>query len=124
MRTLCLYATVTTTADNVVNLIIPKTGRIKSIRWCISFDGPADNARASLELATRATSQFATNDISNVLAATDLLTSLLTSGGGLSGIKNQEWVDYPVAAGERLYLHAAVTGTVSAAVRIFLDVHD
>lgn len=124
MRTLVLFATITATADAIVNLIIPKNGRIKSLRWSGSFDGPADNARCNMELSMRATSQFATNDISNVVGGLDLLQNILTSGGGVSPIKYQEYVDFPVAAGERLYLHASVSGTVSCPLRMFIDIMD
>lgn len=124
MRTIVLYASITTTADAVANLLIPKTGRVKQIRWAGSFDGPADNARANLELSTRSTSQFATNDVQNVLAGLDVVQNILTSGGGAIPLKFSEIMDFPVAAGERIYIHASVAGTVVCAMRIFIDIHD
>lgn len=123
MRTLKLYAAITATANAVANLLIPRNGRIKSIRWAVDIDAPADNASVAVDLNTQTITVLASNDIPSI-AELRALVNLSTSGAYLGAIKAQEFLDYPVAAGDRIYIHAVVAGTVTARITAFIDIDE
>lgn len=122
MRVYKLYATATSTADNVANVLITRNCRIRSIRWHEHVDAPADNAFVAVELSTRPTSQFTTNDSQGDITQRRHSTNLTTSGAFDGGNDHQELLDFPVAAGERIYVHAIVSGTVTWVGACFIDV--
>lgn len=124
MRTYHLYATVSAGAANQANLMIQRSGRIKSVRWAVSVDAPADNAAVELEISTVATLGINTHESPNVIDAVKHLTNMTTSGANAGCINTQRILDFPVAQGERIYLHSAVAGTVSAKTDVLVDVDE
>lgn len=124
VRTYKLTAALTATANNAANVLIARSGRIRCVRWETAFDGPADNAQCNSEISTMASSQLNTNDTPNVIDEFRNTTNLTTSGAFNGGRSKQSVLDYPVAAGERVYLNCTVTGTVSQQTTIFLDIDE
>ena len=124
MRTYKLFATLGASANNNANVLIARTGRIRCIRWEAAFDAPADNASQFAELSTAPMSQLGTNDTPNVIDELRNCTNLTTSGAFNGGRSKQSVVDYPVAAGERVYMHNVAVGSVSQATTCFLDIDE
>lgn len=124
MRTYKLYYAITATTAALASVIIQRSGRIKSVRWETGFDAPADNASCVAEISTASSPQQGTNDTVAEISEIRNTTNLTTSGAFNGGRAKQEFIDYPVAAGERIYLHATVSGTVSQATTVFIDVEE
>lgn len=124
MRTYKIYGNITGTANNVANVLIARTGRIRCIRWEAAFDAPADNASCVAELSTAPSTAAGTNDTPNSIDELRSCTNLTTSGAFNGARSKQSVVDYPVAAGERVYLHATVSGSVGQPTTVFLDVDE
>jgi hypothetical protein len=124
MRTYKLYAAVSTTTGNNANVLIARSGRIRCIRWEVAYDAPADNANLALELSTSAVAQLNVSDTPNVIDEFRACTNLATSGGFNGGRSKQSVLDYPVAAGERLYLNSVVNGTVASQATCFIDIDE
>lgn len=124
MRSYKIYGAAAAAADNVQNVLIAKSGRIKSIRWEVSIDAVADNSVVVLELSSRSTNQIATHDSTGDFSQFRVYASLVTSGFVHNGRSKQELVDIPIAAGERLYLHAGAVTTASYFCTIYVDIQE
>lgn len=124
MRTYKLSATITTTANNVASVLVARSGRIRCIRWEVGYDAPADNSAVNVELSTMASSQLGSNDTPNTIDEFRNTTNLTTSGAFNGGRSKQSVLDYPIAAGERLYLNTTTSGTVSQITTCFVDVDE
>lgn len=123
MRTYKIYGTGAATANNVANILVGKSGRIKSIRWSARVDAVADNSVAVLELSMSPQAQSGTNDTTSEIAEVSIFGNLATSGFVHSSLKAQELVDIPIAQGERVYLHVAIT-TATYYATAFVDVDE
>lgn len=111
-----LYGSVSTDTDAVAQLDIQVDGHIVAMSlevWCSAADGLNDGAEAEVSFAS--TSGFTSNDTKSSLIHAAALQGFLTSGGGpVRGYSNIQGVAIEVAAGERIYLHLNLTGTVTA----------
>lgn len=124
MRSYKLYGSGSAAGDNVQNVLIAKSGRIKSIRWEVSFDAVADNSVLGLELSSRSTSQISTHDSTGDFSQVRSYTNLVTSGIFMGRASKQELVDIPIAAGERLYLHAGLVTTLTYYAAVYVDIQE
>lgn len=122
MRTYKIYGTGAAAADNVTNLLVAKSGRIKSIRWDVAIDQVADNSRCTLELSLRSNSQAVTSDTTGDISVIQAFGNLTTSGTIAGRAAKQELVDIPIAASERIYLHAALITTSTYYATVYIDV--
>lgn len=109
MVSIKLYATGTTTADNVASVICPTTGRLVAVNGVVRVIGSA-TPDVLFQVSAQSTGQFATNDCRNVIAEFGV--------GSDATYYNSNTVSavlpgYPVKAGDKLYLHRSVTGTVT-----------
>ena len=121
MRTYKLYATALT--NSAATVTIQRSGRIKSIRWSITVNDTTDNHTLYSELSTTNVSQYNVNDTLNALDQVNLTNNIGAAGAIESCVQKQCLMDYPVVAGERLYINNQ--GDVSACVvTCFVDVQD
>ena len=110
--------------DAVASYDVQEDGDICSILLDISVTGAdALNDGVRSELSFSSVSGFLSNDTRASLIGAAAYQGFLTSGGGQVG-KNT-FITFapfgiPVAAGERLYLHTAVTGTITLAVSVWV----
>ena len=119
-----MYGNVTGAVDNFTSVLMAKNGRVKSVRWEVSVDATADASRLSLELSTSPTNHLTTNDSIGDFSAAQFFNNLTTSGQSAFSIRKQEFVDYPVAANERLYIHCGIATTATAWLTIYIDVEE
>ena len=120
-----LAATVTATANAIAQITIRRDCRLISCLFSCGFDGPADNARASLSLSVAPTSQILINDGQGTIATLEAITNVSTSGGGQGGINCfVPLPGIPMRQGDILYLHGLVAGTVSAPTTVVLMVDE
>lgn len=122
MRTYKLY-NATVSGNNLANVTIQRSGRIKSVRWAVGVDDSTDNHYCYFELSTQATSQIGTHDTLGVVDQIAWYNNLGAAGQDSSHINEQRMLDFPIAAGERLYLNNS--GNASAVFEtVFVDVAD
>lgn len=124
MRTYKLYGSITATTANLCSVLLAKGGRIKSARWAMTINCVTDNSGIDCELSTASAPQIANNDTLNEIDEIRSFVNFTTSGYGLCAINHQTLLDYPVAAGERLYIHALLTSSAVGAVTCFVDVDE
>lgn len=112
-----MYAAGVVTSDNVASIDIPEDGNIVGIDWTMvpgvgtgTFNGTDD---IRVQLSFLSTSQFAQNDARAVISSVGMGVGALT-GSGLGSVYVNKTIAFhealDVAAGERLYLHAAENG--------------
>lgn len=108
-ETLSLYSA--SSGDAAASLDIANDGLIVAFYWSVDFNAVADNDQIAAEVSFASTNALTANDTKNVVASTRVWNNLVTSGmtaighnWGLSGIAIPAW------AGERMYLHTAITG--------------
>lgn len=113
MLAIKVYASGTTTADSVASFVVPVSGKLVLVTGAINVAGGTLPV-ITFQLATQSTSQWATNDARNVLAEATLASDSTTQIGSanigipLPGIS--------LKAGDKVYLHRLITGTVSASL--------
>lgn len=115
-----------TFADAAQTFIAPRDGKIVGIRWAMTYKPAGDAASARAELSFAAASQFSTNEVNNVISQVEKETETLTSGG--SSADHNEMIHLPIPvpieAGEKIYLHAAVSGAAAGRIRVQLFIAD
>lgn len=122
MRTYKLYAALSN-SDNIANVDIVRSGRIRSIRYAARGDFDADAESVDLELSTQATNQLTTNDSIGDIDAVRARLSLTGGTESFIAMNYQRTVDFPVAANERVYLHCALAGATGA-VTVYIDIEE
>ena len=119
-----LYASFSSTGDDVAHLDIPRAGHIVAVQMVLIASGTvANDDRIRVELSFASASQLTQNDPNGVLAEVSTQNSLTTSGGAqnsnsvvIPGIR------YPVRSQDRLYLNAVVNGTITAIVAAYIHI--
>jgi len=113
-----LYGTGTASANAIATLDIQEDGEICSVLMDLGVNGAnALDEGAQCELSFSSIGAMTTNDTRASLLGLTWYQEFLTSGGGPSG--RNVFITFaphgiPVAAGERLYLHLLVAGTLTA----------
>jgi hypothetical protein len=108
-----VYATGTTTADSVASFIVPLSGKLVLITGAILIAGTV-LPTSKLQFASQSTSQWALNDSRNIITecclAADSTSQIASTNIGLPipGLS--------LKAGDKVYLHRQVSGTISSCV--------
>ena len=107
-----LYGTGTTSASAVASLDIRRDGFIVAVLGTLTITAAdALNDGFTVEASFASTSGIGSNDTSASFFAMTQAQGFLTSGGGPAGVNlSVSGLAVPVRAGERLYLHAQLTG--------------
>lgn len=119
-----LYATGTADTDAAASLDIQVDGHIVAASldvWVTGADALNDGARAEVSFAS--TSAFGSNDTKASILHAASMQGFLTSGGG--PVQSRSFITgvaIEVAAGERMYLHVDVTGTMVFFAQAYLYV--
>lgn len=95
-------------SDNLCNVTVLRNCRIKSIRWNLDDDNDkSDGHYVRVELSVRSTNQIGQHDSQGGIGEIYYRVSAGAAGFNTTVLKFQEFVDFPLAAGEKLYLHGA-----------------
>jgi hypothetical protein len=113
VRTIKLYGTGSATANNVANVTIPSSGRIRGVQVCISVDSITDNAQIDLEVSRASATEINVNGAQQCVSQVSVRNNFVTSGMVGSAVATFFPVDVPVTQGQIIYLHAVVVGTVT-----------
>lgn len=110
-----LYASGTASADAAASTDIQNDGHIIALFMAACVEGAnALDEGADWEVSFASTNGISTNDTRSSILGMTLRQEFLTSGGGLQGDNSGiGGIRIPVDAGERLYLHRVVTGTIT-----------
>lgn len=121
MRTIQLYGAGSATATSVAYVTIPVATRIKGVKVCLLVDSVTDNADVSLELSKVPTNQVGTNGAQDAFLQVGAYGNFATSG--LSQTNTGQFIplDVQCRAGEVIYLHATVTGTIAYKATFIFD---
>lgn len=127
MAELMVYKLYSATAgDAAASLDILFNGAIQGMLFDLTVTGAdALNDGMSLEVSFASVSGMVANDTRASIGGIKSNQGFLTSGGGQTGkaVAVTFGMDgIPVAAGERIYLHTASTGTVTFAASVWLYV--
>jgi hypothetical protein len=113
MLAIKIYATGTSSTDSIASFIVPVSGRIVLVTGTINLAGTV-LPTVNFQIASQSTSQWALNDTRNIIAEANLSadsTSQIASaniGIPIPGVA--------VKAGDKIYVHRLVSGTVSSAI--------
>lgn len=115
MRVYTLFYLFTATANAAASLQIVTSGTIKQVQWAVAGNLNADAENYIVELGLVPTLQSGTNDSQGGISSVTSYAGLLTSGAVSDANNFSVPLAVPVKSGDKLYLHASLTGT--AAVR-------
>lgn len=121
MRTYKLY-TASVSGNALCYVTIQRSGRIKSIRWAVYIDDATDTHYYDMELSTQAVGYQTTHDTIGPIDEIKWQNNVGAAGADASTISVQRLMDFPMAAGERLYLNGA--GNAGASTTVFVDFAD
>jgi hypothetical protein len=106
--------------DGNVSLDVREDDVIEGIGLDISMAGPSDGAAVDVEVAFGSSSSFSTNDTSGTMIGSRIDYDVITSGAAQAG----KWAFMPmkvkINAGERLYMHIDVTGSLTYWARAYI----
>lgn len=113
MRIYTLYKSFTATADAGATVTMAQKGRVVGIALSVAGDLDADNEFFQVEVGAVPTCQSRTNDSQGCLATVKAYNGLLTSGAINGSANNYFPCNFPVEAGDKIYMHGVLTGTTS-----------
>jgi len=120
MRTRLLYATASATGDNIATLDMVTSARLIMVHWAVHFTSITAASNSVILLSRAAASQFATNNVPDVLSIFVMNSNFVTSGLAQPQGNFLAPVDVALNTGDRIAIHYQETGTVVAAVYALL----
>jgi len=120
MRTRLLYATASATGDNIATLDMVTSARLIMVHWAVHFTSITAASNSVILLSRAAGSQFATNNVPDVLSIFVMNSNFVTSGLAQPQGNFLAPVDVALNTGDRIAIHYQETGTVVAAVYALL----
>ncbi len=124
-----LYASITATGAVQDSMVFQRPGKIKQVEWAVGINSITDNSAVTIQLSrssvyeggtSAAGSQITASTISQVTSWSNFVTSGLNS----NPIIYASMCNDPVSAGEKLYINAAVSGTIQALTEILITVEE
>jgi len=117
-------SSITSTADDIAHLDVPRSGFIIAVVWACRFDFGADNDAIDLELSFASASQITTNDPNSVIDGVSMGYGITgAAGSDLQGINRVlSGIMIPVRTNDRLYLHCIESGSVTGRVRCLIHI--
>jgi len=120
MRTRLLYAAASATGDNIATYDIVSSTKLIGVQWAVHFTSITASSNSVIVLSRAAASQFATNNVPDVLSIYVMNSNFVTSGLAQPQGNFLAPVDVALKTGDRLAIHYQETGTVVAAVYCLL----
>jgi len=120
MRTRLLYASASATADNIATYDVVSSTRLLGVQWAVHFTSITAASNSVILLSKSAASQFATNNIPDVLSVFVMNSNFVTSGLAQPQGNFLAPVDVNMKTGDRIAIHYQETGTVVAAIYCLL----
>lgn len=109
-----VYATGSATANGVATVTIPANSRLIGVQWCLDLNSITDNAELVAELSAASATEIAVNEAQQCLSEVRLFGNFATSGLAQVGVNTLFPIPaVPFAAGQKIYLHIVITGTVT-----------
>ena len=121
-----MYANATATANSIASIDIQSSGYITGMLMFMQPSGhDALNDQSKFELSFKGSTSLDTNDVRGQLFVAGVSQQFLTQGGGIGGnTVTVSGVKIPIAAGERIHLHAGIAGGGTCQCNVILYVED
>lgn len=121
-RIYTLYKAFTATTDAAVNVIVIASARLVAVQWATIADLDADGEQYRLEVGWATTMQSGINDSQGAISCIAEALALTTSGIGVTRSNVVHPCDYPLKAGDKIYLHGLLTGVGLVNASVILHV--
>lgn len=106
--------------DSMNSIDVPQDGSLLGVDWAVSVAASGADFAVNVQLSFGSTSALVTNDVRAPVSTRRMSADLTTSGAAMTSLNVfVPLPKIPVAAGERIYLHAsgtAITTTISCAL--------
>lgn len=123
MRVLKLWCNVSADTDSACYVVLPNPGKIVAVSWHAEITSALAVSSAKLELSFSGARQTTVNDATGPISMHACGTTVLTSGGAEAGSNSLlTGVAIPVSGGDKLYLNAEITGTITVNTNCFVYV--
>jgi hypothetical protein len=129
LRRYRMYASVTATGAVQDSMVFQRPCRIKQVEWAVAVNSITDNGSAFIQLSrasvyeggtSAAGSQITAQTISQYAAYANFVTSGLATNQGNQVVPCND----SMSAGEKLYINAAVGGTIQCLTEILITVEE
>lgn len=109
-----VYATGSATANGVATITIPANSRLIGIDWAVDINSITDNAELVMELSAASATEVGVNEAQQCLGEVRLFSNFVTSGLSQVGVNKMTPIpSVPFAAGQKIYAHVVITGTLT-----------
>lgn len=112
------------TTNAAVYLTCPRKGKLKRVTWAVGIDCVADNCVWLAELSFASVGQMTVNDPIGPVAALSWASNIGAAGVGNVSLHETEERDIDILPGDRLHYNVAITGVLSAYVRILIEIDE
>jgi len=117
-KTVRLRGSVTATTNAISNFLASRAGTIKGVQWTLQQITSVAAMAASWELSTNSTGQLLVNDPMGQIATVGKANTSTAAGGAVDSENFFQPCNYPIKAGDRLYLHSLyLTGNETTIVQ-------
>lgn len=113
MNSLKLYGTASASANAIASVIIPSKARIRGVQWCAHITSQTDGSYAFIEISRASARETQTNGAQQCVSEVTIGVNFTTSGLSQNAVNLFAPVDVPVVQGQIIYLHAAISGTLT-----------
>jgi len=120
MRTVCLYGAASATADNVCTYDIITPCTLLAVQWAVHFTSITASSNAVMSLSRAAASQWATNNVRDLMSIFVMNSNFVTSGLAQPQGNFLAPVGVALKPLDRLAMHFQETGTVVIAAYALL----
>lgn len=107
-----VYGTGSSTANGVATITVPVASRLIFIDWEVNFDSVTDNGICTLELSAASATEIGVNEAQQCLSELKYQSNFVTSGLVNGSVRKGVPIPgVPWSPGQKIYLHAVVSGT-------------
>lgn len=122
MSIIQMFSAGVTTADAVAVVDVQMDGVITCVEWVKRIGTSTGPGGINSELSFGSTSAFTTNDARQVISRAQVSGNVV-AGTSNDGVNTQVMCEVPVFAGERLYLHNALSGIQPTTAQTWCLIH-
>lgn len=120
-----LYHTSTVTTNAASMLTCPRKGKIVGVQWAVRIDAIADNVTIEGELSFASIAQITTDDARGVISGFGWQCNLGAAGADHGAVNLHDGpMEIDVQPGDRVYYNVAVSGALTAGVRVWIEIDE
>ncbi len=124
-----MYASITATGNVQDSMVFQRSCKIKLIEWAVGINSIVDNSAVTIQVSRGSVYEGGTSAAGSQISATTISqvttwVNFVTSGLNSNPLLHASPCNDTMQAGEKLYINAAVSGTMQALTEVLITVEE